>query len=414
METIRMPGSLGTLYGVLQMPASRGPVPLVILSHGFGGNFRGSMDWADCFTGLGFATFAFDFCGGGPESMSGGSMLDMTVETEAEDLGRVMDHFQRDKRFSGMVLFGQSQGGFISAMTAVRRPREVSGLILEFPAIVLQDDARARALEDGSFPAVSEVLGHTISRKFNETAVAFDLYDLIGAYEGPVLILHGDRDEIVPLRYSQRAAEVFPHAELVVMPGQGHGFTGEAKREAMEKEGAFLRRVFTTGDREGSRPMKKEKQKMSRVRKLEKQVWKVMKKTKKKDWQDRTAHLHCVAMTGAMLAMKRGENPEIAAMAGLLHDLYAYREDSYKDHARRGADYARKILEKLKITSDEETEVICRAIRNHDLKDAVGTPMEEILKDADVMHHCLADPAEKAGSHEQARFDQLRRELGLR
>ena len=28
---------------------------------------------------------------------------------------------------------------------------------------------------------------------------------MIGAYEGPVLILHGDKDELVPLYYSQEA-----------------------------------------------------------------------------------------------------------------------------------------------------------------------------------------------------------------
>ncbi len=79
----------------------------------------------------------------------------------------------------------------------------------------------------------------TISRKYNEDAVSFDLYDMIGAYTGPVLILHGDKDAIVPLRYSERAAQIFPNAELVVMPGQGHGFMGKARTEAMEKESTF-------------------------------------------------------------------------------------------------------------------------------------------------------------------------------
>ena len=41
---------------------------------------------------------------------------------------------------------------------------------------------------------------------------------------GDTLILHGDRDEIVPFGYSARAAEVIPKAALLVVPGQGHGF----------------------------------------------------------------------------------------------------------------------------------------------------------------------------------------------
>lgn len=64
---------------------------------------------------------------------------------------------------------------------------------------------------------------------------------MIGNYKGDVLILHGDRDGIVPLRYSERAAEVYENAELVVMEGQNHGFMGKARTEAMEKEAEFFR-----------------------------------------------------------------------------------------------------------------------------------------------------------------------------
>lgn len=83
-------------------------------------------------------------------------------------------------------------------------------------------------------------MGMTIGRRYNEDAVSFDIYEVIGAYAGPALILHGDRDAIVPLRYSERAAETFPDAELVVMPGQNHGFFGAALKEAMERETDFF------------------------------------------------------------------------------------------------------------------------------------------------------------------------------
>ena len=234
-------GSLGSIYGELNLPARRGgPVPLVILSHGFGGNLIGNRDYADYFVSRGLAAFNFDFCGGGMDSRSGGTMLDMTVLTEAEDLGAVIDCFKADPRFSCIYLWGASQGGFVSALTASRRPGDIAKAVLEFPAIVLQDDAKARANPDGTFPDTSWVMGLTISRKYNETAVSFDLYDLLGNYAGPVLILHGDRDPVVPLRYSERAARTFPRAELVVMPGQDHGFAGKARQEAMEREAAFF------------------------------------------------------------------------------------------------------------------------------------------------------------------------------
>jgi len=54
-----------------------------------------------------------------------------------------------------------------------------------------------------------------------------------------------------------------------------------------------------------------------------------------------------------MIAKKRRQNSELAAMSGLLHDLWAYKSGSYDDHAHHGADYARKVLGKIEITIDK-------------------------------------------------------------
>jgi len=240
VENVYIPASMGQLYGQLQYNAEGGPQPLVILSHGFGGNHQGNKDYADCFFAHGFATFNLDFCGGGWGSKSDGTMMEMSVLTEAEDLNAVIDHFRDDPRFSRIYLWGASQGGFVSSYVAAQRPEDVAALVIEFPAYVLQDDSRAKAAPDGSFPEKDSLLFSAVGRKYNEDAVSFDIYDMLPGYAGDVLILHGDRDGLVPLRYSQRAAETFPHAELIVMQGQNHGFMGQARTEAMEKEAAFL------------------------------------------------------------------------------------------------------------------------------------------------------------------------------
>ena len=125
------------------------------------------------------------------------------------------------------------------------------------------------------------------------------------------------------------------------------------------------------------------------------------------------AHLYGVSLAAAMLAKKRGEDAELATMAGLLHDLYAYKSGSYDDHARLGAEYARKLLEKLALTTPEETDVICAAIRHHDSKAETDGPLDEILKDADVIDHSLSDPTKEIKPHEVARYANLCRELGF-
>ena len=153
----------------------------------------------------------------------------------------------------------------------------------------------------------------------------------------------------------------------------------------------------------------------SRIKDLQKQIHKILKDMD--DNQKRSnaiAHLHCVSLAAVMIAKKRGEDPKLAAMAGLLHDVYAYKSGSYDDHAHNGAEYARKVLDELGITSADETDIICSAIWHHDSKAEVDSPMDEILKDADVIHHSLGDPTKEIKPHELARYNRLCIEFDFR
>ena len=39
--------------------------------------------------------------------------------------------------------------------------------------------------------------------------------------------------------------------------------------------------------------------------------------------------------------------------------------------------------------------------------------MDEVLKDADVIHHSLGDPTKPVKPHEQARYEKLSEEFGF-
>lgn len=125
------------------------------------------------------------------------------------------------------------------------------------------------------------------------------------------------------------------------------------------------------------------------------------------------AHLYGVSLAATMIAKKRGLDPELASMAAMLHDLHAYKTGSYDDHAHKGAELARGILGELKLTDEAETELICSAIYHHDDKLVVDGPMDEVLKDADVIHHCMNDLAKAVKEKEQARFEALCAEFGM-
>lgn len=153
---------------------------------------------------------------------------------------------------------------------------------------------------------------------------------------------------------------------------------------------------------------------MSRLKELRKYVDAELQKMEDKDKMiSAVAHLYGVSLAATMIARKRGEDPELASMAAMLHDMHAYKTGSYEDHAHRGAELARGILTQLGITSEEETEIICSAIYHHDDKLVVDGPMDEVLKDADVIHHCMNDLSKMVKEKEKARFASLCEEFGM-
>lgn len=124
-------------------------------------------------------------------------------------------------------------------------------------------------------------------------------------------------------------------------------------------------------------------------------------------------HLYGVAQACAMLALKRNENVELAIVAGMLHDIYSYAYMDSNNHAHRGAEMARSILNTLNIFDEDEKDMICGAIRNHSDKTIVHDWLDEILKDADVMQHVLYNPLFEIKEYEKKRFSFLMKEFDL-
>lgn len=154
---------------------------------------------------------------------------------------------------------------------------------------------------------------------------------------------------------------------------------------------------------------------MGRLKELRKYVDNELNKMEDADKRNSAfIHLYGVSLAAAMIAEKRGLDSELASMAAMLHDLYAYKTGSYDDHAHKGAGLAGEILGKLKLTDDAETGIICSAIYHHDDKLAEDSPMDEVLKDADVIHHCMNDLSKPVKEKEQVRFSRLCAEFGMR
>ena len=126
-------------------------------------------------------------------------------------------------------------------------------------------------------------------------------------------------------------------------------------------------------------------------------------------------HLYGVAQACTLIALRRGEDAELAAMAGMLHDFCTFRsEHPLDDHAAMGAVLAREVLVELGLTTPGETQLICAAIHNHSDKGGRFDAFTEILIDADVMQHCLYDITMPVAQRELDRYDRLCGEFCLR
>ena len=94
--------------------------------------------------------------------------------------------------------------------------------------------------ENGS----TEALGLPLGPEYSMVAKDIDIYGKISSYSAPVCIIHGDRDPIVPISYSERAAETYDNAALTTIAGAGHGFDGEDSRHAREISLDFIKDVI--------------------------------------------------------------------------------------------------------------------------------------------------------------------------
>lgn len=224
------------IHAELHLPQGAGPFPVVVMSHGFGSTGVRHEPIARFLVGHGVACCLLDFCGGGRHSRSDGSLCEQSVLTEVADLEAVLTAVRARPEFTGAEVFcvGASQGGYVSGIVAARHPSWVRALVMLYPALVIPDDAHERYAGPEEIPEETELFGVPIGRRYDLDAWDLDPARDLAGYDGPVLIIHGDADELVPLDYSRRAVGYYEHARLIVIPGAGHGFSGEALRSAEE------------------------------------------------------------------------------------------------------------------------------------------------------------------------------------
>lgn len=208
---------------------AEGPLPTVILSHGFNNTYNNMQSYALDLTNNGYIAVLFDFCGGSKSSTSDGESTEMSIFTEQSDLLTVFTAIQGLEQVDAdhIFLLGASQGGLVTAITAAELGNQVKAAVLIYPALSAPDDARTMYPSADEIPDTIEYMGLTVGKVYFESTLDYDPYEVITAYTGDVLVIHGTADDVVPYEYGVRASEEYASAQFVTIEGGGHGFSGQ-------------------------------------------------------------------------------------------------------------------------------------------------------------------------------------------
>ncbi len=218
---------------------------VVIISHGFLANEKTVYGYAKFLAEHGFLAITYDFNGGGLFSRSDGKSVNMTVLTEKQDLFAVI-HAVRDQFHPKKIsLMGCSQGGFVSALTARELGKQITSLIMFYPALCIPEDARkGRMLAYHFNPQnIPDILGRIpmkLGGDYARVVVLMNFYEEIHGYDGPVLLIHGTDDRIVNIEYSRKAKDMYASCEYHEIIGAGHRFRGVQDEEAKAFLKSFL------------------------------------------------------------------------------------------------------------------------------------------------------------------------------
>lgn len=199
--------------------------------HGFASRRNGekALELARVLAEQGWRLVALDLQGHGE---SPGRIEDLTIGRSVDDLLETALHagfFRAPRR----ALVGSSFGGLVAAWASVVHPQLCDRLALIAPAFGFV------ARHAPSMRIRSEWVDVTLSRAILDEAPARRDEDLARRLAAPTLILHGERDDAVPIEASRAFARLRPETRLVEVPGGDHRLT--AWKETVARTiGAFV------------------------------------------------------------------------------------------------------------------------------------------------------------------------------
>ncbi|MBX0332612.1 alpha/beta fold hydrolase [Pontibacter sp. HSC-14F20] len=226
--------------------------PVVIYTHGF----KGFKDWghfnllADYFAGQGFVFIKFNFSHNGTSIDNDSDLHDMEAfgrnnfSIELEDLKSLIDLVhdkegplpQNEMNLDRIYLIGHSRGG---GSVILKAAEDTRARALATWAAVNNFDQRWDELEKESWKkegvqwvsnartGIRMPLYYQIVEDYLANVERLEIPKVIQKMQQPLLILHGEEDETLPVQMAHDLHTWKPDAELHLLPGADHSFGGQ-------------------------------------------------------------------------------------------------------------------------------------------------------------------------------------------
>jgi pimeloyl-ACP methyl ester carboxylesterase len=198
--TIDVPGAkLSAAH--LRLPEPRG---VVFFLHGNSGNLLDCLVDLDAFREVNFDVVMFDYRGFGKSTGC--------IESEEQlraDVRYVWEYFAKQYEGKRVVIAGQSLGTALAAglgaeLTAADRAPALTLLVSPYSSM--------RALADELYPWVPrQVLRYPLHTAEHAARLS-----------GPLMLVHGDKDELIGIHHSESLCITVPQAQLLRVEGAGH------------------------------------------------------------------------------------------------------------------------------------------------------------------------------------------------
>lgn len=209
------------------MKSENDKCPLFILEHGFTGHMeeRHITGIAKTVQDYGYAVLRVELYGHGK---SDGEFKNHTIFKWIDQMQTVIDYAEALPFSTDLYLAGHSQGGLTTMIVGAMERERLKAILPLAPAIVILDGARKGDMLGNKFDPehLPEELvfwdGKVLGPNYVRAAQYLPVEAAMRDFKKPVLIVHGDADEAVPVKYAYYAATVYENCTLKIIKGDTH------------------------------------------------------------------------------------------------------------------------------------------------------------------------------------------------